>query len=88
MLILQQLHNISDESLEYQINDRLLFMRFLHLGIEERVPDATTLWLFRQQLTLQQLIDPLFEQFDRYLRMAISEAMVIKPKAVKSWMPP
>ncbi|KGF72252.1 hypothetical protein DO97_10875, partial [Neosynechococcus sphagnicola sy1] len=38
MLILQQLYNISDESLEYQINDRLSFMRFLHLGIEERVP--------------------------------------------------
>lgn len=68
MLILQQLYNISDESLEYQINDRLSFMRFLHLGIEERVPDATTLWLFRQQLTSQQLIEPLFEQFDSYLR--------------------
>ncbi|KGF73254.1 hypothetical protein DO97_00885, partial [Neosynechococcus sphagnicola sy1] len=61
MLILQQLYNISDESLEYQINDRLSFMRFLHLGIEERVPDATTVWLFRQQLTSQQLVEPLFE---------------------------
>lgn len=68
MLILQQLYNISDEALEYQVNDRLSFMRFLNLGIEERVPDATTLWLFRQQLTEQGLIEPLFECFDEYLR--------------------
>lgn len=68
LLILQQLYNISDESLEYQVNDRLSFMRFLNLGIEDRVPDATTLWLFRQQLTDKGLIEPLFERFDEYLR--------------------
>jgi IS5 family transposase len=68
LLILQQLYNISDESLEYQVNDRLSFMRFLNLGIEDSVPDATTLWLFRQQLTDKGLIEPLFERFDEYLR--------------------
>ena len=68
MLILQQLYNISDESLEYQVNDRLSFMRFLKLGIEDQVPDATTVWLFRQQLTDKGLIKPLFERFDEYLR--------------------
>ena len=68
LLILQQLYNISDESLEYQVNDRLSFMRFLKLGIEDQVPDATTVWLFRQQLTDKGLIKPLFERFDEYLR--------------------
>ena len=68
LLILQQLYNISDESLEYQVNDRLSFMRFLNLGIEDQVPDATTVWLFRQQLTEKGLIEPLFERFDEYLR--------------------
>lgn len=68
MLILQQLYNISDESLEYQVNDRLSFMRFLNLGIEDTVPDATTLWLFREQLRKQGLIEQLFERFDEYLR--------------------
>ena len=29
MLVLQSLYNLSDEELEYQINDRLSFMRFL-----------------------------------------------------------
>ena len=31
MLVLQKLYNISDEELEYQVNDRLSFMRFLGL---------------------------------------------------------
>lgn len=68
MLILQQLYNISDESLEYQVNDRISFMRFLHLGIEDPVPDATTVWLFREQLTQAGIIRQLFELFEEYLR--------------------
>jgi hypothetical protein len=31
LLILQQLYNISDEELEYQVKDRLSFMQFLNL---------------------------------------------------------
>lgn len=67
LLILQQLYNISDEELEYQVNDRLSFMRFLGLGFEDTVPDATTVWLFRQRLLEQGLVESLFEQFDGYL---------------------
>ncbi len=40
LLVLQQLHNLSDERIEYQIRDRLSFMRFLGLQLEDRVPDA------------------------------------------------
>jgi IS5 family transposase len=68
MLVLQQLYNISDEALEDQVNDRLSFMRFLDLTLADSVPDATTVWLFRQQLKQQGLIEELFEQFDPYLR--------------------
>ncbi len=67
LLVLQQLYNIGDEELEYQVNDRLSFMRFLHLGIEDAVPDAKTVWLFRKQLGDCGLIEPLFEQFNAYL---------------------
>lgn len=42
VLILQQLHNLSDEGIEYQVRDRLSFMRFLGLQLEDRVPDAKT----------------------------------------------
>ncbi|NJL86264.1 MAG: transposase, partial [Leptolyngbyaceae cyanobacterium SM1_1_3] len=45
MLVLQKLYNISDDELEYQVNDRLSFMQFLGLGLEDLVPDAMTLWL-------------------------------------------
>lgn len=70
MLVLQKLYNISDEDLEYQVNDRLSFMQFLNLGLEERVPDATTVWLFREQLQRQGLVEELFEQFEGYLQQA------------------
>ncbi|PSO64953.1 MAG: IS5/IS1182 family transposase, partial [Cyanobacteria bacterium QH_2_48_84] len=68
LLVLQHLFNLSDDELEYQANDRLSFMKFLGLGIEDRIPDAKTVWLFRQQLTEQGSIKELFEQFDSYLR--------------------
>jgi IS5 family transposase len=67
LLILQQLYNISDEELEYQVSDRLSFMQFLGFGLADEVPDATTVWLFRKQLTEQGLIEALFERFDEYL---------------------
>ena len=66
-LVLQQLYNISDEELEYQVSDRLSFMQFMGFGLADEVPDATTVWLFRKQLTEQGLIESLFEQFDGYL---------------------
>src|SRR5262245_66661523 len=47
MLVLQALNNLSDEQVEYQARDRLSFSRFLGLAIEDSIPDATTLWLFR-----------------------------------------
>jgi IS5 family transposase len=67
LLILQQLYNISDEALEYQVKDRLSFMEFLNLGLEDRVPDSKTIWLFRQRLKEQNKIEPLFEKFSSYL---------------------
>jgi IS5 family transposase len=37
------------------------------LGIEDGIPDATTLWLFREKLAKASLIEKLFERFDRHL---------------------
>ena len=47
ILVLQQLNNLSGDRIEFQIRDRLSFMRFLGLQMESRVPDAKTVWLFR-----------------------------------------
>lgn len=67
VLILQSLYNLSDDQLEFQIRDRLSFMRFLDLCLGDAVPDAKTIWLFREQLTEANLIEKLFKQFDSFL---------------------
>ena len=67
MLVLQALNNLSDEQVEYQVRDRMSFARFLRLGIEDSVPDATTLWLFREKLAKAGLIEKLLERFDQHL---------------------
>jgi transposase, IS5 family len=67
VLVLQTLYNLADEHVEYLIRDRLSFMRFLDLGLEDVVPDATTVWLFREALAKAELVKPLFERFNRYI---------------------
>ena len=67
IVVLQSLHNLSDEQTEYLIRDRLSFMRFLDLDLEDPVPDATTIWLFREALAQAGLIDKLFERFGQHL---------------------
>jgi IS5 family transposase len=67
ILILQSLYGLGDDVTEYQILDRLSFMRFLGLKSGDVVPDAKTIWLFRDQLTQAERIDPLFNRFDRFL---------------------
>jgi len=67
LLVLQQLHNLSDDRIEYQIRDRLSFMRFLGLQFGDRVPDAKTVWLFREHLKTLKLMDTLFTRFHEQL---------------------
>ena len=43
-LVIQAQNNLSDERAEFLINDRLSFMRFLGLGLTDKVPDAKTIW--------------------------------------------
>lgn len=70
VLVIQTANNLSDERTEFLINDRLSFMRFLGLGLSDRVPDARTIWLFRERLTKAGAINALFERFDAMLRDA------------------
>lgn len=68
ILIIQSLYNLADDALEFQILDRLSFMRFLSLGINEKVPDSKTIWLFRKQLEEADILEDIFTQFDVYIR--------------------
>ena len=70
VLVIQAANTLSDERTEFLINDRLSFMRFLGLGLSDRVPDARTIWLFREKLTKAGAIKGLFERFDAALRAA------------------
>jgi IS5 family transposase len=67
ILILQRYYNVSDDAIEYAILDRLSFMRFLGLSINDPVPDAKTIWLFRDKLTTGKLIEQLFDLLDELL---------------------
>ena len=50
IVVLESLHYLSDEQTEYLIRDRLTFMCFLDLGVEDPVTDATTIWVSRDAL--------------------------------------
>lgn len=68
ILILQSLYNLSDDAAEFQMRDRLSFMRFLGLTLGDTIPDAKTIWLFREQLTEAGATKLLFERIDAFLR--------------------
>lgn len=70
ILLLQAMHGLSDERCEYLIKDRLSFMRFLGLGLADPVPDANTIWAFREALKRAGGVERLFAQFDATLREA------------------
>jgi hypothetical protein len=60
VLILQAMHSLSDERAESLIKDRLSFVRFLGLGPSDNVPDANTIWTFREALNKEGATDALF----------------------------
>ncbi len=68
-IVLCELYNLSDDQVEYQVRDRpSLFRRFLGLGLEDGVPDAKTVWLYRDVLAQEGVIEELFDEFDGYLK--------------------
>ena len=68
VLILQTMHSLSDERAEFRIKDRLSFRRFLGLRLPDTVPDAKTIWTFREALKKAGAIDDLFKRLDDVLR--------------------
>lgn len=62
VLVLQHFYNLADDQTEYQIRDRYSFCRFLGLTPEGRVPDAKTIWLFRERLKTLELVEELFAE--------------------------
>jgi IS5 family transposase len=69
ILVLQALYNLSDEQTEYQILDRISFMEFLNLQVHETVPDARSIWVFREMLIAASAVEKLFNRFDAMLNL-------------------
>jgi len=67
VVMLQQWYNLSDESTEYQINDRLSFQRFLDIECGAKVPDENTIWDFKEALSNAGIERELFDMFNSYL---------------------
>jgi len=63
ILVLQKLYNIADDMTEYLIKDRLSFQRFLGLSLCDTVPDAKTIWHFREELGKTKTLDTVFYRF-------------------------
>ena len=75
-------YNLSDDQVEYQMRDRLSFVRFLGLTLQDKVPDAKTVWLYCERLSRAGLIDALFEDFDGYPRS--SRGQVLKSQGYRA----
>ena len=86
ILILQRYYNLSDEQIEYQINDRFSFMRFLNLTIADDIPDSRTVWKFKEQLVDLKLIEPIFNAFLKQIEvlgMVLNEGKIIDASFVE-----
>jgi IS5 family transposase len=69
-LILKSLNNVSNGQMEFLINDRLTWKRFLGLGLEEKVPDANSFWAWEELLTKSGQYEELFQLFNQKLAQA------------------
>jgi IS5 family transposase len=67
IVMMQQWYNLSDQSVEYQINDRLSFQRFLCLECGDKVPDQNTIWDFKEALKDNEVDREIFDLFNKYL---------------------
>jgi transposase, IS5 family len=60
VLLLQRWHGLSDPQMEAALADRLSFLRFAGLSLEDETPDHSTIWRFRERLTKGGLIEAVF----------------------------
>ena len=70
MLVLQAMHGLSLAQTEFLVDDRLSWMRFCSLGPGDAVPDANTLWDFREALIAAGALDALFAKLGRAISAA------------------
>jgi len=65
LMFLQGWYGLSDEELEFQVNDRLSFQQFL--DFPKTVPDYSTIWRFREALAEGDTSDKLWAELQRQI---------------------
>jgi IS5 family transposase len=94
-LIIQSIYILSDDAVEFQIKDRLTFQQFLGLKLCDRVPDAKTIWAFRETLKSTDNKSPdrvqeLFELFYEKLKqkgLILNEGKMVDASIVSAPRP-
>lgn len=70
VLVLQRLHDLSEEATELAIQDRFTWQRFLGIHVGCRMPDKNTIWDFKQALivagALVACFAAFFDQIERH----------------------
>jgi len=81
ILILQAYHGLSDDAVEYQIKDRLSFMNFLDLQMGDSVPDAKTIWDFKELIEKNQQ-DGSRKLFDHFHSLLTQQGLIAKEGSI------
>ena len=87
VMFVQRLYGLSDEQAEYQIKDRTSFRDFIGICTVDDVPDARTIWKYREELTQCGAYDELFKQFYAHLQslgLIVNEGKIIDASFVVS----
>lgn len=66
-VVLRALYSLPDDQAEFQILDRRSFGRFLGFDDRNKVPDAKTIWLYRERLPRAAALARLFDRFEAVL---------------------
>lgn len=74
-LILQSMYDLSDEETEFRILNMITYSEFLGIKNPNDVPDSNTIWLFREKLIKENLLDKIFEKFNSIL---FSQGLILK----------
>ena len=77
MLVLQKFHGLSNDATEFQVRDRVSFQQFLGIELGDEVPDANTLWDFKE-LIEKEGRDGANKLFDVFHEMLSEEGLLAK----------
>jgi len=69
-LLLQTWYDLGDPAVEDALNDRKSFARFVGLRLDEKAPDHSVIWRFREELTRKGLLEGLMSELLRQIDQA------------------